>query len=192
MRLAGARGPTPSPRAPPAGLAEKDGEIMATAIGDLLLWHRKIYLPRRYNDLAEQLIPTAPSEMALAAIVFQRTTLPPHDFIALPLEHKIFYMEQAVQAPITDTAFQPASRVCSVFQSVFPSLAKLDAYLGKHSEIREAKPQRQRRVVHVGDLMEALAKEGKLGTDPLESPRELDAMAGAMERKQKIDQKYGR
>ena len=172
---------------------------MATAIEDCLRYHRETYLPKIYNELAEKLLPPTPSDVVnlypatdLAEIVFQRTSLPPSAFIALPLEHRVFWLEKAVQSPATDTAFQLASRVCSVFQSVFSSLAKLKNYLAKHPEIRHASPRNQRLAVHVGDLMESLAKEGQLGTDPLESPRESDALAGAMTRKQEIDSKHRR
>jgi hypothetical protein len=84
-------------------VTSQGGDMMGTAIGDLLRWHRKEYLPKRYYELARQLVPTDPDtvdplwESRLVAIVCERTGIQPSEFRALPEAERVVLLEKASQ-----------------------------------------------------------------------------------------------
>lgn len=101
--------------------------------------------------------------------------------------------EPAPASPVDDTSMIAASEVCELYHEHFPSLKKLRGFLQKHPTIRTDKPRPQRRNVHLGDLTQAMIREGLVGTDSLEHvpPSQVDALVSIAQRKAAIDADRG-
>ncbi|MBN2292339.1 MAG: hypothetical protein JXM70_07940 [Pirellulales bacterium] len=109
-----------------------------SAINDIIKWYKKRGVYQAYNSLVEQLTPgdgdtfTPYPESELAAVVFERTGLPPAEFLRLDVPGRIPWLDRACQTSgvpkkvgenVSSTEIPPAKQYLTSWREILIALS---------------------------------------------------------------------